>query len=299
MIMLKTTRAIQAEIANIYEGINYLVKLLVKSNQIEKVYKAVKEELRILDEANAAFFQILQDHRESLVMLFLVVLPLAAIIVDSLLVFESLTILVPIISEFFKLCIAAVLVTVEIAISYFVISKLRNSSFPSTLTKMLPYAIILLLVAFSLVSIFTSVQGYNTKLDNRSLGSYIIGPVLFQIVLLIPSIMLHLLIIKFAEEIHEAIAYYYYRIRRYFLVRKLNRNKAGAENKYGKEFVVRVPKVVQHICSFRKNNPEIRERFEDAMPEDLIRAINMVMGREVFRKDDNHSSQNLNGRNER
>jgi glucan phosphoethanolaminetransferase (alkaline phosphatase superfamily) len=251
--------------------------LLIKVN-IEKL-KELGIKLTSLDGSNPEYFAMLNDRRENNKMFLYIFVTFLSVFIDFFLLFNALTILCTEFNlpGFIKIVIPIFLVIVEIGVSYFSILKQRSGEDSSLITKYLQYFVIGILIAFSCLIVSYSVRGYNPQFDGKSFMNFLLSSAIVQIILLIPSIMLHIWIIKNAEDITEAISYYLYKIHRSRLIGEIEKLEA-ANKDYWRQFVELSHKYAQLKDAFRQKHPGVDAGFERTMPKDLAKAINMAMG---------------------
>lgn len=263
--------------------------LFCKSRNDEVAKLRIK--LNEIDENNPEYREILLDKRENTKMNFRFIILILSFFVDFFLLYEALVILC---DQFgwpgvLKFIIPIVLIVLEVAVSYFSILLSRDEEKSSHITKKLQYFVLPILVGFSLLAMFYHLQSYNVEIDGISLIDFMTFHVIIQLVLLISSIMLHLWLIRNAEEIAEAIAYMKYKAARSGVVNKIERIENGNTRRYFPQFTKLTHKYVKDTNIFERKFPELNMNFSYAMPQDLIDGINTVMGRIVIASGTNRS----------
>jgi hypothetical protein len=263
--------------------VNELLNLfLLFKARIDELLK-LRDKSKQLDENNTEYYEFLHDMRENTKMNLKFILIIFSFLVDFFLLYGALEILCNQFGwpQLLKFLIPVILIVLEIFISYFSILQSRDEENPS-LGKNLQYFVLPILIGFSLLAIFYQIQSYNEAVDGMSLISYMSFSLIIQIVLLIASIMLHLWLIKYAEEITEAIAYWQYKVKRAIITHKIESIERMNASKYLPLFTKLAHKYVKDIDTFKRNYPDVYLNFSKAMPQELIDAINRIMGKTVI-----------------
>lgn len=102
-----------------------------------------------------------------------------------------------------------------------------------------------------------------------------------QIILLIPSVLLHVWVLKFAEGIAEAIAYFRYRMQRGRLANTINELEMKKKTVTA-QFMKMVQRFVEAMDAFERSYPGFETGFARIVPHDLACSVNVVMGRNIF-----------------
>ncbi len=269
--------AIQRFIESLYQT---FLKYKAKSQGAEKL----KTKLQTLDSNNREYKSIASDHRENMKMFWLMILAGLSIVVDFLATFESGRIISEMLrlAHFFMYCIPIVLVLLEIGISYFQIEAKRKGEGGSWLARNAQYLVMIIVCGFILLTIVFSIESYSNDADKVSFLTFLTGTLLYQIALLIFSLMLHLWIIRHSEAIFEAISYCHYKIARSRIVRKIDKLENEKNDKGLPGFSGDTQKLMQMIETFRQENPEANVDFSKTMPAELLLTINQIMGRKCF-----------------
>jgi hypothetical protein len=259
---------------------SYLLSGVANSEQ----WATQKSELDKLDKANPEFFDSLDETRENIRRFWCIVVTLAGIFIDYFLLYNSMAILSGTsgLAVYFKILLPIILVFAEIAISYLATQRERNGEHRSWLSRNLQYFVVVVLISLSLVAFSYSVKGYDTKFDGSSFVGFVLDAAVIQLVLLICSVIFHLWIIKNAEEITEAIAYYRYKLSRLKIVKKMKDLESENKNKNSIGFKTVVSLLIQKIDSFKRDHPLADVKFENLMSGRLKHAINIAMGRTIF-----------------
>lgn len=263
--------------------VNELLHLfLLFKVRIDELSK-LRDKLNKHDENNVEYYEFLHDTRENTKMNLKFILIIFSFFVDFFLLYGALNILCDKFGwpELLKFIIPVILIVLEIFISYFSILQSRDEENPS-LGKNLQYFVLPILIGFSMLAIFYQIQSYNEAIDGMSLINYISFNLIIQIVLLVSSIMLHLWLIKYAEEITEAIAYWQYKAKRAILTHKIESIERANASKHLPRFTKLIHKYVMDTDKFKRNYPDVYLNFEKAMPQELIDAINRIMGKTVI-----------------
>jgi hypothetical protein len=270
------------ELNRINGGIQNLLSLLLNCKNVEDQAKTLAEKISRLDMANPEYCAVRHDRKEWVWMVFFMLLPVATVAIDYVLLLKSFSILYPGMLGVFKFIFCVLLVTVETGTSMYLISKASVEDFPSRLTRWLPYVIIMVLISFSAVTIFYSVEGYDPQVDHESLTRHITGPILYQITLLVPSVLLHLILIRCSSEVHWYAAFCHYLVTRFSLVQKSKSTNVGPNNLHFKAFLLSVQKVVRRMNAFERTYPDVPADFGKNIPVDLAHAMGKVMGRPIL-----------------
>jgi hypothetical protein len=242
------------------------------------------EKLIMLDKSNEEFKKLLGDFRENLRMFLLIVSALGTIVIDYLLLYNVMTILCEQshLHWLFKIMVPAMLIVMEITISYFSIVRQWNEEPDTWIDRSLKYFVIVLLIVLSAVVILYDVRGYTPETDGSSFLSFIIDSCVTQILLLIASVIMHLWIVKDAEGIATSIAFFSYRAKRQRVVNKIADMEAAVQDTYGPALVQIVYRLVKAMEDFKRNYPGADVHFEKLIPLDLQLVINAIMGRAVL-----------------
>lgn len=268
------------EIQNLVKDLLNLF-LFCKSRK-EEVAK-LKESMDELDKSNPEYNEILLDNRENIRMNFRLIILILSFFIDFFLLYEALIILCDQFgwSEVWKFLIPAILIILEVAVSYFSILYSRDADKPSRISRKLQYFILPVLVGFSILAVYFHFQGYNPDIDG-SLFGFLTFRITIQLIMLVSSIMLHLWLILNAEDMAEALAYLRYRNAR----KKINSIIINIEEsntaRYYPEFTRLTHRFVRDKNIFVTSYPEMQFDFAASMPQELIDGINTVMGRVVI-----------------
>jgi uncharacterized membrane protein len=258
--------------------------LLCKSRNDELL--KLKTEISTLDEENAEYHTMLHDARENMKMIFIFIVLILSFAVDFFLLYTGLDILSKQfgISSVFKFIVPIILIIIEVGISYFTTLQSREED-NSSLAKKLQYFVLLILVGFTLIVIFFHAQSYNAQIDKVSFFKFMTLTVIIQILLLISSLMLHLWLIRNAEDITEAIAYLRYKQKRTFLEKRKLKIENENSNIYHPRFTRLTHKFIKTINAFKRMYPDSNIDFSAELPQELIDGINLVMGKKVISSD--------------
>ena len=150
------------------------------------------------------------------------------------------------------------------------------------MVKNLQYFVIAILVALSYFAVKYTLEGYNPLIDGASFWNFLTSTFLIQFLLLVASIMLHVWLIRHAEEIAEMFAFFKYKSDRWALTKKIEQYEQESIKRYLPEFTQRTHKLAQSINTFKSDHPDVKVNFEEFMSNDLMNAMNTVMGRKVF-----------------
>lgn len=273
IVALKAKSALQTLVKNL---LNLFLFLKARHELLEKL----KNKLNELDNNNQEYTSLLKDARENMRMNLMFIILIISFFVDYFLLYGSLDILCDEFGWWFilKFIVPVALIILEIIISYFTIVHSRDGE-NYGISKILQYLIFPVLAGFSLLALFYYFHNYNKDIDHMSLLSYMSFNVILQMLLLVSSIMLHLWLIKHAEEIAEAVAYTKYKVQRFTIVNKIERIEKANTTIYFPLFTKLAHKYVQDIDAFKRNYPEIYLNLSSTMPQELIDAINKVMGK--------------------
>jgi hypothetical protein len=282
---LDATKAIRAIQNLVNDLLNLFLFCKSKNDELGKL----RVKLDDIDKNNPEYYEILHDRRENTKMNFRFIVLLLSFFVDFFLLHEALIILCNQFGwcSFLKFIVPIILIIIEIAISYFSILNSRDEARSSHLGRNLQYFVLPILVGFSLLAIFYHIQSYNVEIDAVSLLSFMSFHIIIQIVLLISSIMLHLWLIKHAEDIAETIAYIRYKYERGRIVSEIERIENVNTLRHYPQFTKLTHKYVKDTDAFDRKFPDMNMNFALAMPQDLIDGINNVMGRIVIAPIDN------------
>ena len=295
--MAKLKQSVEREMALVFKAIENLFGTFLRGKELVNIYptNAIQE----LDSNHPDYVDILNDHQEQIkVWCWLIVILLAGC-VDYLLFSAAISIIciqfqLP---HLLKWIVPFFLIALEVIVSYICIINERSGEWKGWFSKLVKYFVFGILIGFTIVACLNSLIGYRESLD----GSFIpfsIVTILYQSLLLIASILLHLWIIHSAERIVVAIGYFRFKMIRDALVRKeatIIKNAKACHS----QFVKDVASTCKAIDKFYTRHSDVHVNFTIGMPEDFIAAVNRVMGREVLssnRGNDNNPPKNsLNG----
>ena len=279
---------------SIHRFIEKMYELLMKCKDRSEKIRKLTEQLLRYDSNNPDFKGLIDNTRENNKMYMYVIIWILCILLDFFLLFNGLTLLSnrSNLSLLLKISAPILLVSAEVVISYFAILRQSTGEHVPWLSKNLQYFVIAVLVAFSIIVILYSAQGYNPQFDGSSFWLYLFSSIITQVVLLIPAIMLHLWIIKNAEEIAEALAYFKYRAKRGGLAGEIE-HLEKLQRRDQKQFVQWAHSLVQQMNSYKRKHPNARRNFAETMPQILIKAINAAMGRRIFDEDNSSDSSDF------
>jgi hypothetical protein len=260
------------------------LSLLTSSDNNKTELQRHSDHLQQLQSKNGDFAGQLHDRRETMNMWWRIGLCILSIFIDFMLCYESMQILC---SKFgwpseLKYVVPIFLILTEIGIAHFQAIHKRNGVHAGWLASNVQYLVLAILVALAILTIVYSISAYNPAIDNMSFLSYCVGVILFQGILLIASIMLHVWLIKNAEEIADAIAFLSYKMQQGSTARKCNELNKSIATADKSEFVSKSQQLVQKVKEYERMFTENPVDFSTTMPTRLIEAVNSVMGKEVF-----------------
>jgi len=268
----------------IHRLIESLFHLFTLGKATSEELNKLTEKLRLLDTGNSDYAGINGDKRENIKIWWRMLIIVLSIGVDFLLTYQAIAILntwfnFPRILQFL---VPVFLIVVELGISYFQILNQRNGEHSSWFVRKAPYLVIIILLGLTILVIVYSVQSYNVSTDKMSFGAFVISTLLFQIILFIASLLLHIWLIKNSEDIVEAFAHLHYKIVRYGIINKISQLDTQIKKNHMQRFSVDTHTLIQKIEFFRRDYPNRSVDFSKTMPADLISAVNLVMGKRVF-----------------
>lgn len=277
---LDATMAIRAIQNLVNDLLNLFLYCKSRKDEVAKLKSNVDE----LDEMNPEYHEILKDSRENTRMNFRFIILILSFFIDFFLLYEALLILCDQFGwpRILKYLIPAILIVLEVSISYFSIVQSRDEERSSRLSRKLQYFVLPILVGFSALAVFYHIESYNPEIDGISLIGFLTFRLLIQIVLLISSLMLHLWLIKNAEEMAEALAYLRYKSARRNLTSRINHIEDSNTSEYYPRFTKLSHKYVNDTGAFKRRFPDMNMDFASAMPQELIDGINTVMGRIII-----------------
>lgn len=245
----------------------------------EKMNASAKEFLDFTTN-NGEFEELRGDSRERSRMIMMMWLLLFSIFIDFMLAYHALDILCSTtgLPNIIKYLAPVTLVFLEVFISYFSFTGMykrgRNSA--NALARILPFAVLIIMAGFSI-----SVIAY-LLLNFGSTPIFSILTIIVQVILFIASTLLHLLIIKNSVEIGEMFAFGQYLIKR----RKLFNRKEEDQNGYDtakNNFMQECGMLEKDIYEFNTDFPDNTVDFTVGVPDEVVKATNRVMGRDIFR----------------
>jgi len=271
----------------IHRLIEYLLEIFLVCKSTNEAIQTLKEQRQALDDNNPEYAADREDKRESMKMSWRLVIIILSIGVDFLLSIQAISILTDKfdLPSILKWVVPTFLIVTEIGISYFQILHQRDGGKGSWVVRNVQYFVLVILAAFSILVIVFTAQTYDASIDNISFIAFITGTIALQIALLVGSIMLHLWLIRNAEAVAEASAYFHYIIARRKLTKKIEKLEHKNKTANLPAFTKDTYKLVQAVEFFKTRFPYATANFEKTIPIELIRAINIIMGRNVFAVD--------------
>ena len=275
--------AFKSAVENMHRFIERLYAMFITCRNTNDTITSSKDSLEQLEQANEEYVPLLHDRREIMRMKWRIAIIFLSAGVDYLLSSNAM----PIIVEKFSMplilsyAVPFFLIGIEIAISYFQSLRQRSASEESFFLNHLQYVVLIVLVSLTVLVVMFSLQSYNQTLDGPFIP-YLIGTVAFQVALLAASIMLHLFLIREAEQIMEAIAFMRFKREHDTLSKQLSRLRDHNGHNNLPAFTKDSQKFVQELDSFNRQFPDANIDFTKTMPADLLRAVNLAMGRKVF-----------------
>lgn len=276
-----STNAAEMAIHRLKESLLSRFNLIRSRNESIQSLRLRRDEL---DESNQDYAEIREDKLENTKMLWRLLILLLSIAIDFVLLLQATTILCEQfgLPRFLKLVIPLLLIIAEIGISYFQVLQKRSGDSGHWAARNAQYFVILILIGFSLMVTIFSIESYNAAVNGMSFAAYLTGVITLQVILLTASIMLHIWLIKNAESIAEVFAFLHYKHSWDRLTKCIDRLEQRNKKKDMPEFTSDTCKLAHAIEQFRERNPQSSPKFDKHFPEDLIKAMNMVMGRSVF-----------------
>ncbi len=294
--MAKLKQSTEREMALVFAAIESLFNTFLRGKELVSVHptNAIQE----LDSNNPDYVDILNDQQEQIKIWCWLIVILLAGCVDYLLFSAAISIIcvqfqLPLI---LKWIVPFFLIALEVIVSYVCIINERSGEWKGWFSKLVKYFVFGILIGLAIVACLNALLGYRESLD----GSFIpfsIVTILYQTLLLIASILLHLWIIHSAERIVMAIGYFRFKMIRDALVRKESRTINDARTCHSR-FVKDAASTCKVIEKFHNRHSQVEVDFTIGMPEDFIIAVNKVMGREVLasnRGNNNPPKTSLNG----
>ncbi len=271
----------------IQAALNMLVRLYQKC-LLFKEYAQLSE-ARFIEfvTGNSEFEEMRLDARETGRMFALIILVILTAIIDYVLTYQAFDILCSTVGlhEVMKVIGPVILVLLEIFISYSMFTAMyrRGSAYGmSWFDRVLPYSVILIIIGLSLGVILYSM------LNLADLPGYSMWTIIIQIVLLIASILLHICIIKNAVDIGEMFTFQQYRLKRNVLSARKQRDQKRLNKEKGR-FLAQTRGTVRNIYEFQGEFPNSSVDFTISLPTEVVNAIVVIMGKDVFRDNNNQS----------
>lgn len=260
---------------------NVLTSLYMALRQWPTKIAQARDELIKLDNANGSFFRVLHNKREHNKKMLDIVTASLCIFLDYLLLYTGLSVLCVMLhwSALIQIAVPILLVLGEIGISYSSLIERRIGR--AGLQKVLQFCIIGFLIGFSVFVVYVSTQGYNPQFDGGSQTNFLLKNAVVQLMLLVPSILLHIWIIRHADDIADAIAYFIYRWHRASLESTIRKTEELLR-KDTAAFIKKVQELLEAMEAFRRNYPDSDVNFSVVVPADMAATINALMGRVVF-----------------
>lgn len=245
----------------------------------ERLKVSLKEFLDLIT-SNEEFEGLRADSRLRSRMKMMIGLLIFSIFIDSFLTYHALDILCSTIGlpEIVKYVTPVILVFLEVFISYFSFtgSDKRVSKIVKLIKRLLPFTVLLIMVGFSI-----SVIAY-LLVNFGSAPVFSIMTIIVQVVLFLASALLHILIITNSVEIGEMFAFGQYLLKRKKLQNRKDRDQNGHDN--AKDiFTQECGMIEKDIYEFNTDFPDNTVDFTVGIPEDVVKAANRVMGRDIFR----------------
>lgn len=268
----------------IYRLIESLYQLLLLGITKKEKLDTLKKNCATLDANNEDFAAIRESTRESMKKYWYLILMIICVLIDFFLLYQPMDILC---STFYfptwiKYAVPIMLISLEVGIAYSQILRQRDARHSPWFVRNLQYLVIVMLIAASTLLIIFSIESYNPAIDHISFIGFLSGTILFQGLLLCASIMLHVWLIRSAEILSETHAYFMYLVAWKKLAAQIEHLEKENKETLAPNFKKDSQHLVYQIGLFKRMYPDADIQFEKAMPEDLIRAINIAMGKMIF-----------------
>lgn len=268
----------------LHRMIESLYRLFIVCKHTSQAISKKQETLQQLEQANQDYVEILNDHREKMKQYWSIILMILACAIDSIIAGQAMAILCELFGfpQILKYLVPAILVTVEIGISYLQALKLREGTRLSWIMRAIPYLVLFILVGFSILTITYNIQSYSPQFDGANRTVFIITTCIIQGMLLVASILMHLWLIVHSEDLAESINFFLFKRKHEKLSKDIVKMEAKNKNENIKRFTRDSQRFVQEYDRFHREQPQSGIDFTRTMPNELVKAVNMVMGKPVL-----------------
>lgn len=277
--------------SSIQRLIDELIDIFSSGKRQMELLAILKGELHDLDEQNPDFANLRLDFTHRGRIFWIIIILLIGWGFDYMLLYTAITILISItaLPKYLQYLVPPLFILLEIGVSY--LSRYRKfDTFKQVKRyKWLPYFMLFILIGMSAMVITYALNNYDKAVDGDSMWSYALGTMTSQMFFLIGSIIFHVFIIRNSEEIAEMIAFLLFVLKRASLVRAIAAAELKMQNNVN-AFLLETRAVAEQIKDFVRDFPRAGTVFADSIPGDLQKAMDVVMGRKVFTRDDSDVS---------
>ncbi len=271
--------------SHIKDLIDRLLTLFMKCKNRENSLHTAEEKLQTIELNNKDFVDVGHEYRENNNMLWCLIILLLSVCIDYFLVNNGVTIICEItgLPHMLTYFVPPILVLLECGLSYFTsIDNRYHARNNSWISKKVPYLVLIINVALTILAVAFVYSGKSGIAGFFHALTYGTVVVIAQLILLAASMLLHIWIIKNSDLIADMLAYYRFRLARHELLK----TKAAFEKALRTKLIPRFSKgarnLIETIEWYKKDFPNERHDFVSIIPQDLIAAMNKIMGRNVF-----------------
>jgi hypothetical protein len=275
----------------IHRMIEKVIDLFAACRRTNDELETMKEAQRLLHKVNSDYAIAVEDKRQYWNAVLLIVLVIFVIPCDAIITYQAMSIAVEVfgIPSICKHIAPVILVGIEILISYFQILNRRAQQEDSILIRFLEYIVILILIALSILTVMYSIASYTPAMDALGHSAFIVGTIAMQIALLIASLCLHIFLIKNAERITDGIIFLQYCKNHLRVARYVTELEWSQRHKNFPAFTKHSQQLILHLFEFNAKYPDQPIDVLILIPHDVLRAMNVAMGRNIFNIDNEKS----------
>jgi hypothetical protein len=242
-----------------------------------------------LDNNNADFKEVHEDKFSNFLNYSYLLTIFFSAFIDYIMLYNAVAIMTKgvIWAHYLKVFIPLLIIFLEMIVSYVCQVKERTGELRTWLGKSIQYFVLALLAGLCAMTCFYFAAGYSYEFDNISFTQFFTGIVIYQAILLVASILLHIWLIQNAENIVTAFAYILYKTKRDKITRKINDITRINRDVYTPQFKKMATRLVKEIRNYNDTHPLYPYDFKHDMSDELMNAINTVMGRVIFKSNGN------------
>ncbi len=235
--------------------------------------------LQKFENSNVEYTEQLTDRREVMLAYWRILLIVLAGLIDFIISINAMTLITERFSlnTNWKYVVPFLLVLIETGIAYTCSIKQREGKSQQWVTQKLPYAVLILLIGFTVLVILFELNAYNPETDGLNFFVFAITTIAVQLTLLSASVLMHIWIIQHSDDIAESISFLKFRFDHSSMRRAIDEQQKNNPQLEAR-FVSETQAFVRDFQSFKRYYPDDAHELLQTIPVALKIDMEHVMG---------------------